>query len=241
MIDGSGAFVLFGSKPLCDVGIPLHQMKPEKGYFKRDLTLGWKAWEKVKVHLPNNRFLMAAREMKMTPSYPEGYPREKTAEWVLKIITLIDAEKAALVLAENYEIFKECVGFDFHPFEIVFEIENRNSVFWNKIFDSGNSLTMGLLYGFGKRNALLYHWRDEFEGRRGKIRDCLKNAGCIPFSMANPWPQIEKRGMAALDIPGFVSFEADETLERYNQEKQKIQKLYRGKDLVEITLKRLSE
>ncbi|MES2272888.1 MAG: hypothetical protein V4487_01695 [Chlamydiota bacterium] len=49
------------------------------------------------------------------------------------------------------------------------------------------------------------------------------------------------RGANELEIPFFGAVEGDEMIERYESEKRKIQKLYRGQDLVEVSLKQLTK
>jgi hypothetical protein len=62
---------------------------------------------------------------------------------------------------------------DFHPLEIVFDIENPKSVFWNKILMGHEekfyaNIAYGLLYGFGKKSILFWIWQEEMESRGGK-------------------------------------------------------------------------
>lgn len=231
LIRHSGVFVLFGSKPLCDGGFFEHVVQRKKSPYLRNPLDGWKVWEKVKTKIPlNPRFVITMQPRILSI---EGVDRK------LYLFQLIDIQKTAIVLAENYELFKSCTGMDFHPLEKVFEIEDPNSIFWQKAFY--DQVTLGILYGFGKNNALFYEWRENFEPRPGPISQFLQNTCTFACKDEIPWRDVDSKGFDVLSIPGFIAIEGDEVVERYKREKEAIRKIYRGKDLVETTLRRLAK
>jgi hypothetical protein len=224
-----GVFVLFGSKPISEMFYCDTDAIGNKGPFLRNPALGWKAWEKARPKLPLKRYLFGLRT------------KEDCQE-----VYLVDIQKTALLLAENYEIFKACVGFDFHPLEIVFEFENPNSVFWKKVFAPKSELTKGLLFGYGKKNALMWAWWQN-DSYTGQVAEYLKHDLLSPsrgkIKLREGQLAREKirlgSGPDHFDIPFFARIEEDEQSDQYEKEKKRIGEIYRGKDLVDLTLKRL--
>jgi hypothetical protein len=210
--DPGGAFVLFGSKPLCEISY-FDTEGDANSPFCRNPANGWKALQKILQKYPPKRYVVTLR--------PD------------RSIILADIQKTALVLAENYEVFRSCAKIDFHPLEIVFELENPESKFWNAVF--------------GKQNALMWSWNANCKNRADKTFDYFKNN---PMTTSTPRISIEPGTLARykiriasrpenLEIPFFGVVEGDRQAEGYAKEKKRIKEIYRGKNLVEITLRRL--
>ena len=115
----------------------------------------WDKWEKIQSRFPiNKKFLLVKKEWS-TDSWKTIFPRCKAVYDVF----LVNVLKTAFVIQENYELFKNAVGYDFDPLEVVFELENESSRFWDQLRgeDGWKHATLwGLLYGFGKENAFSY-------------------------------------------------------------------------------------
>ena len=249
MINQSGVFVLFGSKPLCEGGFLDDVARRNPGPYCRNPLKGWEAWEKIKPHLKGTRYIL----IKKTAPISLIWPDQRVDNRISHRIILADVLKTAFVLSENYEIFKELTGMDFHPLEIVFDLENPDSVFWNRIFGSkqreGKShfyanMANGLLFGFGKKNALLFSWRDEMRGKNEKIDAFFESFSLHPDDLnkrARTSKEIWRKGARLLEILGFVSDKNDDIVERYENEKIKIQQFCTGKDFLEVTLQQLSK
>lgn len=249
MIHGSGLFVLFGSKPLCDTGFFDSLVESGDGPYRRNLHDGWKAWEKLQATLPSpRRFLLIKEPVTHSFLWPEG----KSQDQQLHRIILVDVQKTAFVLAENYEVFKKFTGSDFHPLEAAFEIEDPNSRFWNAIFNYKKKdsetrdhalaqIVAGLLFGFGKHNTLFWTWHQEFENKKGKVADYLKNAKFPGSIISEPTLSNKDLPLDSLFIPTYRTLEENEMTELYKKELRKIKKLYRGKDFLEVTLLQLSK
>jgi len=74
-------------------------------------------------------------------------------------VTFVNIFETALTIQENYDLFKRAVGFDFDPLQVVFDLEDESSEFWNKIKGCEHSYLWGLLYGFGEKNTWGYFWK----------------------------------------------------------------------------------
>ena len=250
MIEDSGVFVLFGSKPLSEAGFLNDVMERPNSPYKRNLFKGWEAWEKIKKNIDVSQYILLKKTKKIRLLWPGE--KERRAEQEFQEFIFLDVQKTAYVLAENYEFFRKFVGMDFHPLEVVFDIENPDSPFWNKIFKEkplamyspewvNAQMIAGLLYGFGEKNVLMWTWKQEFESREGKVAEFVNKAPFRGSSNDDALGNFRTSNLNCLDIPGFIAFEGDETVEMYNQEKKKIQQIYRGKDFLEVTLRQLSK
>ena len=271
VFENYGAFVLFGSKPLCIMSLQDTDNPPTEADFqkwvdsmseddqkqfriikkkarerqrktpklKRNPYRGLLALEKVKKTFRINNYILrivpaeAAPVSQRIPSYD---------------VMLINIQQTALVLAENYEIFKNAAGMDFHPLQAVFELQNPDSVFWENVFSMKNHIAKGLLFGFGLKNSIFGNW--SFSGSNGalalpsdeyreNIVDYLKN---LPsnISRKNPDSPFCNEPLYDLAIPLFGMVPWDETAEKYTKEKAFIEKIYRGQDMVEVTLRCLA-
>lgn len=198
--------------------------KKEKG-FRVDVLEGytlsesWKKWEQISHRFPMKRFMLFKQEETDTQTF---------------FVVFVDILKTAAVIQENYEAFHKVMGFDFHPLELTLQMNQKNSVFWQNL----NSYLYGLLFGFGKTNSLLFHWKhfdhpkscDEF---CKNIKPSFSNEqlrGCIKFTINN------------FQIPSFMSFnELDPIVNLYKEERVMIQEIYKDKDFLNLTLQKLTE
>lgn len=139
----------------------------------------------------------------------------------------INIPNTLLVLEEYYNEFEKVAGGPFDPREVIDEISDENSHFWNKIFHS-NSYIIGLLLGYGKRNSFIFAWEQ-------------KNNLLLPrFSdMENKITTQIKRNITVADLalPEFCIFSlGEQVMENYKQEQKEIIKEFSGKDF-ESTVK----
>jgi len=146
----------------------------------------------------------------------------------------VNVLETAYILKKHYEEFKEVVGRDFDPLEVVYELPNRSeSEFWRKI--KGNFFS-GLLFGFGEKNAFLFQLRAD---------------GKIPFHgnfLFEDFLETKKKAhmlhlhtrslsIEDLSIPDYISFSPTDPIRlRYKQEREEILKIYSKKNFLNKTL-----
>jgi len=234
-----GAYTLWGTKPITEIVLyhytdeemkalqeELSKEDKENCYVTDcyDLPSNWEKWEKIKSQFSIKKYLL----------FRSHFDEDGKASFAY----FVDVLRTATLIQDNYELFKKSAEFDFHPLEVVIDMQNPNSVFWNKIRNSKDSpLLWGLLFGYGKLNSCAFFWK-HFECPQS----CQEAVDSYPFRFSNPSPRGQVRiSLTNFTIPQFVSFsDDDETIIQYEKEREKIKKAYQGKDLVKITLQKLT-
>lgn len=259
-----GAYVLLGSKPLCELSIrDMDSPAADEAFMKFWEGLSEEEREKIKekrietqakqsridVNKEMNQESSRYRGFLVLQKLMKGY---KLNGFMFRVIPtlrpdaydilFINIQKTAVLLAENYEIFQQAVGMDFHPLQTVFEAEDPNSIFWQKVMSMENHLAKGLLFGFGRKNSIFAHWK--FSNRNGQFSmSSEKYKGEIEsFFRQSSLPvstDLVPKGNSSFNIPLFGSVLGDETAEKYGKERAIIEEKYRNKDIVEVTLNRL--
>ena len=203
----------------------LKRRKNNKG-FRVDVVEGynlseaWKKWEQINHRFPMKRFMLFKQEERIDPH--------------VFFMVFVDILKTAAVIQDNYEAFHKAMGFDFHPLELTLQMNQKDSVFWKNI----NSYLYGLLFGFGKTNSQLFHWK-HFDHPKSCDEFC-KN---IEPSFSNE----QLRGHIKFTIdnfqtPSFMSFnEIDPIINIYKEERKMIKEIYKDNDFLDLTLQRLTE
>jgi hypothetical protein len=265
LFNNYGAYVLFGSKPLCELSI--HDMdssladtafkkfweglsEEEREKIKeakrrtqtkqnpvdldKEMDLessryrGWLAFQKLMNRFKLNGFLFRVVPMPR----PDAYD-----------ILFINIQKTAILLAENYEIFKQAAGMDFHPLQTVFEAEDPDSIFWKNIMTMENHLAKGLLFGFGRKNSIFGHW--SFSNGNGNLNmpnekyreeiEAFLRHSTLPVST-----DIIPKGNSSFSIPLFGTVAGDETAKKYERERSIIERKYHNKkNVLKVTLRQL--
>ena len=223
--------------------------KEEKAYlidekdFIHNIEELWDQWEKIQYRFPiQKRFLLVKKE-RPKEDWKELFP---TCTAIYDVF-LVNVPKTALVIQENYELFRRAVGYDFDPLEIVFDLENKNSKFWDKITGKEAwkySYLWGLLYGFGKENTFLHFWKNRHI-REPCEKEKLLSTNLQTWSSCKDRPSfIDKNAftISLFPIPLFKSFSPEDPIvAKYEMERKKIQHLYKGKDFVTFTLELLTD
>lgn len=211
-------------------------------YHTEDL---WDKWEQIQSRFPiRKRFLLVKKEWS-NDSWKEIFPECKAVYDVF----LVDILKTALIIQENYGLFRQTVGYDFDPLEVVFELENKNSRFWDKLRGEEGwryATLWGLLYGFGRENSFSYTWKGSYAKEPSRPeKEKLWAASLQPQSSCKHRPSRTDKGAFTISnftIPIFKSFsENDPIIAKYDSEREKIKQLYKGKDFVSFTLELLTE
>jgi hypothetical protein len=265
MFENYGAFVLFGSKSLCQTHLDDEESTDIEPAFQkwvsslpddrrakieaainkahvapepeRNPYRGWLALEKVRRNFKIKNFIF-----RLIPVYfldsdaliPDSYD-----------LVLINVQQTALVLAENYEVFKTASVMDFDPLQVVFEAQNADSIFWKNVFSMKNHLAKGLLFGFGLKNSIFFNWRELYSNAQQDLasdsytEDVLKYLQNHRFEFSTAPVGLGKGSPSNFTITMFRAIVEDDTVEKYTKEKAAIEKIYRGHDMVEVTLRRL--
>lgn len=259
-----GAYVLFGSKPLCELSVrdmdsqatdialkkfwaqlPLRerekieelrrkvQSKKTQEQLDKEASWesacyrGWLTFQNLKQDFKLKGFLFRV----LPTCQPDSYD-----------LLFINIQQTSLVLAENYEIFKQAAGMDFHPLHVVFEAEDPNSIFWKNVMSVENHLAKGLLFGFGCRNSLFGSWA--FSVRKGDLglpseeyrKEVEEFVQQTPSLLST---DVVPQGAFAFNIPLFSTIPGDETAKKYEKERIIIEQKYHNQDIIEVTLKQL--
>jgi hypothetical protein len=176
LFDDLGAYVLYGTKPMswsCLEDLPTEEEKarwksyyeslpPEekaKYFTKRvyDFKGNFQKWEQIKHRFPIRQYLF-------------GRFSNTTSEKV-ENLCFVNIEQAVRVLLANYADFRRVLGYDFDPLEAVFDIENRDSKFWNEVLQ--HHTLIGMLLGFGRDNSWFFEWTIQYENEPSKQGDFL--------------------------------------------------------------------
>lgn len=179
----------------------------------------WQKWEEISRRFSMPRFRFFKTDLFQSPD----------AFFVL----FVDILKTALIIQENYGLFQKAVGYDFHPLEVALEIDKSDSKFWKSI--EGHSNLFGLLFGYGKTNSTIFHWK-HFDHPKACEEFCQK----IPSSSSREQIKV-KFSIDHFDIPSFISFgEYDDVVEKYKEERSRIKQMYQGHDFLDLILKKLT-
>ncbi len=209
LFENFGAYVLFGSKPMCEAFLP-PDLTPEewtektrkipesvlkKGKFvQSDFSTEWRTWEKAKSRLPLRRFRILFGP---------------------KSIVLLDLRQVQAVLKGHEPFFREVLG----GFPDIAEIERWDSPFWQNI--RSNHKALGLLFGYGWENVCYFE---------SPFRD---------LSQEHDEPDAERPSADAFGIPEFATPMGSPRVLEFQAERERIREMYRGKDMLETTLQRL--
>ena len=262
MLRDGGLFTLLGSKPmiLFNITDDLERTEEEfiKGYQEEKESL-----EKAKQEPSNinvNIAIPTYKEFKEKQLWlrEKNQFRERKKiweEWVSKrgcistpiyklIAREIGNDKWGLfinVLQMHYFLnkyhneFAQIVQVEFDPNTIIDSIGNETNVFWQKVFK--NHFLLGLLLGYGEKNAYLFDWI-----RRNSVplESIVIHLFPATSRLECHTTEIFKKNVTIADlvIPYFASFEIDDQeLERYVKEKKKIVSFISDQELVPFVLK----
>lgn len=235
-------YTLFGTKPMSDVTICIASEndcikassqylaklnKEEKEIFLKKLHEGcendnfnayFQKWCNLLKKHPSNKFLFRS-----SISDNNHY----------LLIDMINIQEVVWILKDYYAVFSKETGIEYEPTSIVYEFDNINSVFWKTVFS--NHYLLGLLYGFGDKNAYFF----------SNYMDKTKNYNFLDSSVNNNdfFGRKEPISIKNLSIPTFRSFYfaaiEDPVISKYKIEQSTIQNYLMGKDFTLEVLKRI--
>lgn len=224
MLEEGGIYTLCGDKPI--TCFTIGENPKANGIPMSHLSLkDWNTYEQVGKRYNSNRFLFVKIPHPVpvpgVGPFEDGY--------------FVNIPETATVLQEHYSLFRERVGFDFDPMVQVYDIQNPSSVFWNKTLK--NKFLLGILLGFGKKNAYLF---EEWAKATKQQGDLAGKISALSTGFSDTLST--NRTIRELSLPIFRTFPTEENeqfLEKYRKQKQKIEEIYRGHDFVEMTLENL--
>ncbi len=214
-LEEGGIYTLWGDKPM--TGFIISENFRVKDREMNYLSLqDWVIFENVIKGCKFRRFHLfkIPREISISGagSYQDGY--------------LVNVPETVKTIRSHYDVFRKTVGFDFDPLEQVLTMQNPDSLFWEKVLK--NKCLLGILFGYGDRNASLFEkWLD---GSRENISSGFSDRPS------------EKATIQKFPLPVFRMFpsaENERLVEKYRQQKRKIQQLYEEEDFVLFTLSNL--
>jgi len=178
----------------------------------------WEKWKEKQKNLSIKNYLLLLKENPKDEKLPRFF--------------FINIRETILTLEKNYELFKEVFGKDFNPPEIIFEIKEPKSPFWDKVMLDDRC--RGILFGFGENNSWCFYWK--YQAASKKFTNTLRGKPSEENQQYKIWT-IEE-----FPIPGFVSFsEDDRIVKKYQQQRQNIKEIYKGKDFTRTSLDKLTE
>jgi hypothetical protein len=187
-----------------------------EGYTLAD---AWDKWESIRHRYPMKKFML----FKLEDEDPHVF-----------FIVFLDIIKTSVVIQENYEAFQKVLGVDFNPLELTLQMNQKDSIFWKNL----NSYLHGLLFGFGKVNSQLFHWKhfdhpqtcDNFLDNMGAFASNSQLKGEIKYTIDD------------FQLPSFMVFNDIEPMVKiYTKERKTINNIYKNKDFLDLTLQKLSE
>ena len=236
LLDNCGIYTLWGSKPMVRFEMCLYsseelsklQDEVEENENAETVTIenynfpeNWEKWEKIRDQFNIRRFLIFKRDSPDDPKLP----------WIF----FVNIYETALVIQKNYPIFRKRIGEDFDSLDVVFELQEESSKFWDIVFEQ--SELVGLLYGFGLENSLCFSWK--YRDNKANIQDFAHSLNSN-FSI-----QRKNYGSATIhtfSLPIFAEFNKNHCMvNRYEAERKEIKKIYKNQDFVTYTLNKLTE
>ncbi len=235
----SAIYTLWGTKPITRIIVRhISEEEVEREYLQLteeekkevvlfpeayDLPENLEKWEKIQSHIPMQRYLF----------FKKPHPRDQRFEQLF----FVNIEETAQALQEHYEIFKKHLGRDFDPLEEACNLENNDSFYWDS-----NALLHGILFGYGLRNSSCFYWKWFADSEKNQKMDIFLDS--LEYRFAEDLRKFTHYTFKHFMLPAFASFSPegqDEVVEKYIQERKRIQQIYKGKDFVNLTLQKLMD
>ncbi|MFI5334830.1 MAG: hypothetical protein ACHQT8_06710 [Chlamydiales bacterium] len=233
-----GAYTLFGNKPMTfttlldepheDTEEFLAQSPHQILCNELNFEENWNVWKKITEHIQTPRFILCKRA---SPSFST----QKES------IFLVNIAETATTLKKHYALFRGAVTRDFDPLKMVFELENSDSSFWKKVLARHD--LVGILLGYGDQNAWLFAEARKCEEVSSNARSAKEKEFLLNLAKQTPSSNSISEFDLNFPLPSFVCFDKEQSLaliKEYERDRKKIKEAYKGKDSVDVTLKKLT-
>ncbi len=238
LFQAGGVYTLFGDKPMSWEALEEISAKESAEFLKENphpilknqmnFAENWKTWQQVKERFILNPFFLLVK--RASPSFSP----------ISSSIFLVNVSATAAILHTHYEKFKAIVGHDFDPIKVVFEFENDNSIFWKEVLSS--HYLVGILLGYGEINAWFFEQMEKYyKDEKTEDQDPQKKTFFTLLLKNSCSSNALTDFDISLPLPHFnCFFESQELLKKYESYQEKIKKIYKGRNLIEVTIDRLT-
>lgn len=229
MIEEYGVYTLLGSKPMTTFALIPIIDEVEKREIYESMNAQFKKsipFEKFKPIPADNRKLWNDWRMVEKKYLGEQFVFIEDESWGGGLFINIPA--VIYILEKYYDDFSKITCQAFDPMKAVHEIGLSSSSFWSEIKKS--HYLLGLLLGFGEKNAKYFQWENE-----GKIKHMYRHSSCDFIGLTGKAPQ--DLSIEDLDIPAFIVYQpVDEQVEKFRLEREKFLQIYKDQDFAELTM-----
>lgn len=225
------AFTLFGDKP-----ISINEYDIDKSKLFSNSSVGYETWNKYSSLLPNSNYLFVFHENKISCLFE---------------ITLINKSAVQKVVIQNKDKFLDFFGPEVSSDKLISLIIDNGSL-WNTPLKDRDDL-IGILLGYGRKNAELFQKRSELGLRKAGIkksrtkpspgyRSVKEELKAITRTL-RPFDQSERSALFLMRLPGFVADSySDETIDlkrKYTEQRKQITEVFSKGRVLEIVLEQL--
>ncbi len=226
LLRDSGAYVLNGSKPAglsCYLGPRYYQSTVHwRGFYRSTIfRKGCDTWAKYQHLFPSTKYCFFIEE-----------DEEEDAIDVL----LVDKLKIAHVIANNMQEFKEVIGSSMTSETL---LSAKKETFLEAF--NHNPLLQGIILGYGKHNAWLYHQRKDLHNTPRRQELIEKEA--LYFNKKLQFSFKPQEALAFSALPSFACDrshpETQDLLSNYSQQRKEFTHSYAHGNFLEITLKKI--
>jgi hypothetical protein len=243
MIRYFGIYTLFGFKPVTEINV---QYEPPSEEYRKHLYENLS--EDKKKEIPYTDFILNSpwgvstkkqwkafknelKKYKLKDHFFVEY-RYDYAEEEYTSILFVHQPSLMKLLDKYHAEFEKEAGEKFNSLKKVLELKRGGSKFWDKIFKDTNHYLMGLIFGYGEKNAKLF----TAEERGEKI---LREKRVDHNSLEEIKKTFEDDvSIEDMCLPTFISYdEKDVIIEEYKEKRDIIIKCLKGKKLTKEVFK----
>ncbi len=228
VINHSFGYTLFGEKPMslagCFTNLPYYQSSVLRQSYAT-LLAGMKTWKIHKEDLPTKNFLLKFQKLSQGGRFS---------------IYLINKTATLKAIEKHIDFFCKVLKRDVTAEQLLMELCMQETTV-EEVLHNHEGLK-GILLGYGVRNALLYHRREEISesvdqsssaDEYEKIQKCFERRHNY-YQLLSPFP-----------LPAFCydieSSETSDLLETYAKTRRILIETYANKDFLEVTLCKIVE